>query len=306
MIVMLLNGGETIHRCIAICRKAICVSIHVVPYRYFERFYSDSGFCVRYIHLSCLQNDIFKAFRFITNRCASYKILSLTAMADKVVGIYSPPSGKNTSAVWEYFGHPIFMQENNVRKTDKSQVIFKLCKTQLRHSGNTTNIKTHLQRHHPTHSKAKQDEATDETCFVKKEPVQTICTIQNEKKASQQTIEDCLKKQEKYPINSPRAQAITRQIGVFLCQDPHPLCTIERPGFIQLMNVLDLKYNVPSRTHFAKTVIPKLYCETKATVEKELKEADTVAITTDSWPRGYKTFFMLSSAETKIYPAHKC
>ena len=24
------------------------------------------------------------------------------------------------------------------------------------------------------------------------------------------------------------------------------------------------------------------------------------------WPRGYKTFFMLSSAESKIYPAHKC
>ena len=23
-------------------------------------------------------------------------------------------------------------------------------------------------------------------------------------------------------------------------------------------------------------------------------------------PRGYKTFFMLSSAETNIYPAHKC
>ena len=25
-----------------------------------------------------------------------------------------------------------------------------------------------------------------------------------------------------------------------------------------------------------------------------------------TWPRGYKTFFMLSSAESKIYPAHKC
>ena len=25
-----------------------------------------------------------------------------------------------------------------------------------------------------------------------------------------------------------------------------------------------------------------------------------------SRPCGYKTFFMLSSAETKIYPAHKC
>ena len=57
------SSGETMHRCIAICRTAIHVSIHVVPYRYVERFYSDSdsGFCVRYIHLSRLQNDIFKA-----------------------------------------------------------------------------------------------------------------------------------------------------------------------------------------------------------------------------------------------------
>ena len=57
MLVMLLNSGETIHRCIAISRTAIRVSIHLVPYRYFERFYSDSGFCVRYIQLSCLQKN---------------------------------------------------------------------------------------------------------------------------------------------------------------------------------------------------------------------------------------------------------
>ena len=25
-----------------------------------------------------------------------------------------------------------------------------------------------------------------------------------------------------------------------------------------------------------------------------------------SWPRGYKTFFMLNSAEHEIYPDHKC
>ena len=27
---------------------------------------------------------------------------------------------------------------------------------------------------------------------------------------------------------------------------------------------------------------------------------------TESWPRGYKTFFVLNSAEHVIYPAHKC
>ena len=26
----------------------------------------------------------------------------------------------------------------------------------------------------------------------------------------------------------------------------------------------------------------------------------------EAWSRGYKTFFMLSSTETKIYPAQKC
>ena len=25
-----------------------------------------------------------------------------------------------------------------------------------------------------------------------------------------------------------------------------------------------------------------------------------------TWPQGYKTFFMLNSAEQEIYPAHKC
>ena len=27
---------------------------------------------------------------------------------------------------------------------------------------------------------------------------------------------------------------------------------------------------------------------------------------TRTWPRGYKTFFMLNSAEHEIYSAHKC
>ena len=45
------------------------------------------------------------------------------------------------------------------------------------------------------------------------------------------------------------------------------------------MTDLDPKYDVPSRTHFTKTEIPKLDCETKATVENELKEAESVAIT---------------------------
>ena len=35
-------------------------------------------------------------------------------------------------------------------------------------------------------------------------------------------------------------------------------------------------------------------------------ESITVSYIRDNRARGYKTFFMLNSAETKIYPAHKC
>ena len=32
----------------------------------------------------------------------------------------------------------------------------------------------------------------------------------------------------------------------------------------------------------------------------------TLSATGLTWPRGYKTFFILNSAEHEIYPAHKC
>ena len=176
------------------------------------------------------------------------------------MGVFSPPSGKNTSAVWQCFGHPILM-ENEIRKTDKTRVICKICKALLKHSGNTTNMKTHLSRHHSTHSTtptttAKRNEATSPSQNLTKTTVES-----NKKKASQQTLQECMKKQEKYPINSPRAQAIAKQIGVFLCQDLHPLSTVERPGFENLMRVVDPKYDVPCRKYFTENIIPKLYEE---------------------------------------------
>ena len=35
-------------------------------------------------------------------------------------------------------------------------------------------------------------------------------------------------------------------------------------------------------------------------------DCEPKALNQSTWARGYKTFFMLSSAETKIYHVHKC
>ena len=47
---------------------------------------------------------------------------------------------------------------------------------------------------------------------------------------------------------------------------------------------------------------------TEKTIEEinELKDPGVESIKYVSGSRGSKTFFMLNSAETKIYPAHKC
>ena len=52
--------------------------------------------------------------------------------------------------------------------------------------------------------------------------------------------------------------------------------------------------------HITRTELAK-YEKEKQTIQNEITKT-----VTEVWSRGYKTFIMLSSAETKIYPAHKC
>ena len=38
----------------------------------------------------------------------------------------------------------------------------------------------------------------------------------------------------------------------------------------------------------------------------EKSQPEGKQIMPETWPRGYKTFFMLNSVEHEIFPAHKC
>lgn len=54
------------------------------------------------------------------------------------------------------------------------------------------------------------------------------------------------------PQSSCWATAITRDIGVHIAADMRPVTVVENSS------TQDTKYNIPSRAHFARTVIPKL------------------------------------------------
>ena len=65
------------------------------------------------------------------------------------------------------------------------------------------------------------------------------------------------------PIKSTRSQAIHRSIGLFIAKDLRRYSVAEKSGFINLVNTLEPKYNIPSRSFFSDTVIPGIYEEVK-------------------------------------------
>ncbi|XP_033755872.1 zinc finger BED domain-containing protein 1-like [Pecten maximus] len=96
-------------------------------------------------------------------------------------------------------------------------------------------------------------------------------------------INEAFTSKNKFSHSSTRHGEITKSIGVFIAKDMRPFSVLENQGFVNMINVLEPRYDMPGRTHFSTNVIPKLYEETKETVTKCLKEADFVALTTDAW-----------------------
>lgn len=53
------------------------------------------------------------------------------------------------SPVWEYFSFQVSDVEGGHKMVSKNVSVCRLCKTHVRCMGNTTNMATHLKRHHP-------------------------------------------------------------------------------------------------------------------------------------------------------------
>lgn len=62
-----------------------------------------------------------------------------------------------------------------------------------------------------------------------------------------------------------------------------PAHIVSKDGFRRLIQTLDKRYQLPSRTHFTRLAIPEMYEKCKAGVEHELKQVKYFATTTDMW-----------------------
>ncbi|XP_046542896.1 E3 SUMO-protein ligase ZBED1-like [Haliotis rubra] len=184
------------------------------------------------------------------------------------------PPASFKSSVWQAFGFPI-EYINGKKLVKKDETVCRLCYLRIRYTGSTTNMSTHLRRHHP-----------DIDC---NDYGQSKCSkpfnISDDKKrtslAGQLRLSEAFKT--KLSSRSTRAQAITNGIGTFIAMDMRPYSVVENIGFKYLIHTLEPRYEIPSRTHFTNYVIPEMYKKVKSSVMESIARASSMAVTTDGW-----------------------
>uniref|UniRef100_A0A3B3DU20 BED-type domain-containing protein n=1 Tax=Oryzias melastigma TaxID=30732 RepID=A0A3B3DU20_ORYME len=174
------------------------------------------------------------------------------------------------SKVWTYFG---FYSTADGTKLDKDYAICKNCFAKVRYTGNTTNMHSHLSRHHP------------DLC-------EKSVTVAGSK-PTQPGVDAFF--QAKLSPSSARAKAITNGIADNMCKGLRPYSEVENEGFRFLINVLEPRFVIPSRKYFAEKMMHALYAKTRAKVESALDTAERVGLTCDGWTsRATESYMMFT------------
>lgn len=85
------------------------------------------------------------------------------------------------------------------------------------------------------------------------------------------------------PVDSKRAKAISSKILGFVVDDLKPLDIVNGKGFRALIEYLEPRYSMISRTHLTEKLLHDKYCECKQALLAAIQDGDSHAITTDAW-----------------------
>ncbi len=86
-----------------------------------------------------------------------------------------------------------------------------------------------------------------------------------------------------YERSSKMHKEITDAVMYHLCKDMVPANIVSKAGFQKMIQSLDKRYQLPSRSYFSRVAIPEMYSKCKASVELELKQVKYYATTSDMW-----------------------
>ena len=201
------------------------------------------------------------------------------------------------SFVWDYF-----IASNGVATCN-------LCKKSYTYKSATSSLSHHLKTKHSNMLAHTPTASTSNTPSVDELVVPAAITVPDipasstssvestsasqPKKSYQETLIENLSRKRPYPVDSKRVRDLDQRVVKMICKDLQPFTVVEDEGMIDLVDGLDPRYNLPSRTRLTTSLLPKLYDVEKAKVGAILKEAVAVALTSDMWTsratQGYLT-----------------
>jgi len=71
-----------------------------------------------------------------------------------------------------------------------------------------------------------------------------------------------------------------------------PFNTVEKPAFKSMLQKFDKQYELPGKTYFSETAVPKMYSTVKTSIKSELMNIDYFSATTDMWSSVNMTPYM--------------
>ncbi|XP_052856536.1 E3 SUMO-protein ligase ZBED1-like [Drosophila gunungcola] len=151
------------------------------------------------------------------------------------------------SSVWNFF---------NKSADGRTAKCIKCGKT-YQTSGNTTNLSCHLKNIHPN------------------------LTISELPRVQQPSVLSFMEK--KYEKSSNRKQQLDSALFYYITSDLRSFTVVENKGFRNFVNLLDPRYELPSRTTLRNVSMANAYEEKKARLYAFLQDVKHCAITSDCW-----------------------
>lgn len=193
---------------------------------------------------------------------------------------------KATSTVWQYFGFPA--KEGKFLEPDKkkrNRVCCKLCSRDFSYVGNTTNMWQHLKEAHPcAYANAKlSGEVTVKSTDSTRGCTSNLTDVSSSGTSKQIQITEAFTRAQPLPHSSQRWKSITNSVCHFVAKGMHPFQTVNEPGFRQLLQSLEPRYEPPDRKSLANNYMRKLYERERGNILDKISCIDDYSFTTDFW-----------------------
>ena len=157
-----------------------------------------------------------------------------------------------------------------------NKAICELCDEPVKCLNNTTNLLTHLKRHHFI----QHEEIISE---IRKEDSESVGNSSTTSIGMQQSLMEMILRKEAYKRDSARYAACQSALVFFICDDLQPISVVDSPAFHQLLHTLDPKFLPYSRCQFSRVIMPQKYEEVRHTVKQALDGVEYLSLTTDLW-----------------------